>query len=92
MINVFVEFLKKIKQTNLNNFKINIYWNIVLKSSMSSLNFVVFSSFKQLQTDSFLQYIQSRRRFFSRFLAQTQILRNRKIKRKKSSSNQLMKN
>ena len=69
MINVFVEFLKKIKQTNLNNFEINIYWNAALKSSTSSLSFVVFNSFEQLQIDFLLQYARSRQRLFSRSLA-----------------------
>ena len=99
LVNVFDEFVNRIKRINMTIFDINVYWNVTSNSSVASSStfksfmlisdFATFRSFKKLDVD-----IRMRSQSVERFkrIAQ-QILKKLNLERSRveSSSDQFMK-
>ena len=100
LVNVFDEFVKKIKQINMTIFDINVYWNVTsntsvvssstFKSFMLTLNFAIFWSSEKLDADIRMRSQSVER--FKRIAQQTFKKLNFKQSRVDSPSNQFMKN
>ena len=99
-VNVFNEFVKKIKRIDMTVFDINVYWNITsniyitlsntFKSFMLISGFATFRSFEKFDVDTRMRSQNVER--FKRIVQQTLKKLNFKKFRVESSSDQLMKN
>ena len=99
LVNVFNEFVKKIKQIDMTIFDINVYWNVTsnasvvsnstFKSFMLISDFAAFRSFEKLDIDTRMRSQNVER--FKRIAQQILEKLNLKRSRVESSSNQFMK-
>ena len=100
LVNVFDEFVNKIKRIDMTVFNINVYWNVTsntsvvssstFKSFMLISSFATFRSFEKLDVDTRMRSQNVER--FKRIAQQTLEKLNLKKPRVESSSDQLMKN
>ena len=100
LVNAFDEFVKRIKQTDMKIFDINVYWNVTSNTSVASSDtfksfmliseFATFRSSEKFETDIRMRSQSAER--FKRIAQQTFEKLNFKKFRVESSSDQFMKN
>ena len=100
LVNVFNEFVKKIKQIDMTVFDINVYWNVTSNTSVASSStfksfmlisdFATFRSFEKFDVDTRMRSQSAER--FKRIIQQILEKLNLERSRVESSSDQLMKN